>query len=474
MRYSPAVRTLTLLVVIGRAFPCLWAQDNASVSGSVTDASGAAIAGASLSVKNLETGSTRSGLSDHSGHYTFPSLAVGRYSIAAEKPGFQVASKAGISLVLGQQAEVDLTLAVGELSQVVTVEAAEPVISLSTSQTSGLVTEREVKDLPLNGRSYDELMSLNPGVVNYSSERGGSVGTSNSALGNMFSVSGRRPQESLFLLNGVEYTGASEINLTPGGASGQLLGVDAVREFNVVSNVYGAEYGKRPGGQVSILTTSGSNQLHGTLYGFLRNSDLDARNFFDQASIAPFERNEFGAALGGPIQKDKTFIFGNYERFQQRLGLSDVTLVPDNNARNGYLPNAIGELVYVGLGPGVAPLLNLWPVANGPELGGGIAIAYSNPLQHIHENFGTTRFDHVFSAKDQLSGVYTIDDSADATPSANPLTGIAESEIAQVFSLEESHVFSPRVLNTATVRVLSRRHGFQRCGCRRCSRLDRF
>jgi Carboxypeptidase regulatory-like domain len=455
MRYSRAVQFVVFLAAFSLAELPLRAQDAASISGLVTDASGASLDSASVTVKNQENGAVRNGITDHSGHYTFPSLPVGRYSISAEKTGFQTASKTGISLVLGQQAEANLTLVVGELTQVITVEAAEPVVSLSTSQTSGLVTEREVKDLPLNGRSYDELMSLNPGVVNYSSERGGGIGTSNSALGNMFSVSGRRPQESLFLLNGIEYTSASEINLTPGGASGQLLGVDAVREFNVVSDVYGAEYGKRPGGQVTILTTSGTNQIHGSLYEFLRNSGLDARNFYDQATVAPFERNEFGGALGGPIQKDKTFIFGNYEGFQQRLGLTDVTLVPDNSARNGYLPNASGKLVYVGIGPGVAPLLNLWPVQNGPELGGGIAIAYSNPPQHIHENFGTTRVDHVFSAKDQLSGVYTIDDSSDTTPSANPLTGIAESEIAQVFSLEETHVFSPRILNTA-------RFGFSR------------
>ncbi len=455
MRSSRAIRLAAVLAVLSLALPSLHAQDSASISGSVIDASGASLDAAGVTVKNLENGAVRNGITDRSGHYSFPSLPVGRYSVAAEKTGFQTATKTGISLVLGQQAEANLSLVVGELTQVITVEAAEPVVSLSTSQTSGLVTEREVKDLPLNGRSYDELMTLNPGVVNYSSQRGGSIGTSNSALGNMFSVSGRRPQESLFLLNGIEYTSASEINLTPGGASGQLLGVDAVREFNVVSDVYGAEYGKRPGGQVTILTTSGTNQIHGSLYEFLRNSALDARNFYDQANVAPFERNEFGGALGGPIQKDKTFIFGNYEGFQQRLGLSDVTLVPDNNARNGYLPNASGKLVYVGIGQGVAPLLNLWPVQNGPGLGGGIAIAYSNPPQHIHENFGTTRVDHVFSAKDQLSGVYTIDDSSDTTPSANPLTGIAESEIAQVFSLEETHVFSPRVLNTA-------RFGFSR------------
>src|SRR5208282_5869379 len=147
-------------------------------------------------------------------------------------------------------------------------------------------------DLPLNGRSYDQLLTLNPGVVNYTSQRSGGIGTSNSAVGNMFAVSGRRPQENLFLLNGVEFTGASEINTTPGGTSGQLLGVDAVREFSVVKDTYGAEYGKRPGAQVNIVTASGSNEFHGDMYEFVRNSALDARNYFDQGAIPPFERNQ--------------------------------------------------------------------------------------------------------------------------------------------------------------------------------------
>src|SRR5690348_15853094 len=174
-----------------------------------------------------------------------------------------------------------------------------------------------MRDLPLDGRRYDQLVTLNPGIVNYTAERSGGVGTSNSSVGNMFAISGRRPQENLFLLNGVEFTGASVINNTPGGTSGQLLGVDAVREFNVVSDTYGAEYGKRPGGQVSIVTASGTNELHGTLYEFLRNSALDARNFFDQGGISKFERNSFGGTLGGPINKDKLFLFGNYEGFRQ-------------------------------------------------------------------------------------------------------------------------------------------------------------
>src|SRR5262249_29052445 len=160
--------------------------------------------------------------------------------------------------------------------------------------------------------------------------------TSNSAMGNMFAASGHRPQENLFLLNGIEYTGASLINNTPGGASGQLLGVDAVREFNVVTDTYGAEYGKRPGAQVSIITASGSNQLHGSVYEFLRNNVFDARNFFDQGDAPQFQRNVFGGAVGGPIKKNKVFVFGNYEGFRQHLGLSNVTLVPDNAARAGF------------------------------------------------------------------------------------------------------------------------------------------
>ena len=305
-----------------------------------------------------------------------------------------------------------------------------------------------MKDLPLNGRSYDELLTLNPGVVNFTWEKTGGVGISNSTVGNMFSISGNRPQQNLFLLNGVEFTGAAENNMQPGGTSQELLGVDAVREFNLLRDTYGAEYGKRPGGQVTIITQSGSNDWHGTVFDFLRNSDLDARNFFDHA-IPHFARNQFGGSLGGPIQKDKTFIFGNYEGFRQHLGLTDVTLVPDNNARLGLLP---GSTTPVTVPPAVASLLSLWPVQSpgAPDFG-GIAEAFSNPLQTIREDFGTMRLDHIFSEKDSLSAVYTVDDSADVSPTINPYSTDIESLREQVVSLQETHVFSPALLNTARV-----------------------
>ena len=294
-------------------------------------------------------------------------------------------------------------------------------------------------------------------MVNYTSEKNTVVpGVSNSAVANAFSVNGRRPQENLFLIDGIEYTGSAEINMTPGGTSGQLLGVDAVREFNMVDGAYSAEYGKRPGAQVSVITQSGTNQWHGSAFDFVRNSFFDARNFFDQASVPNFGRNQFGAALGGPVKNDKTFFFLNYEGFRQHLGLSDVTLVPDNNARQGLLPNGPGgALVNVGLAPGVASLLNYWPVQNGPELytasglPSGIAEAFSTPRQDIREDFGVARIDHVFSPADSINASYTVDDSADNTPTSNPLSLDVESLREQVAALHETHVFSPTLLNDA-------------------------
>ena len=427
----------------------------ATITGTVRDASGASVGGAMVTVRQDETGATRVLTTGPDGRYAAPSVPVGHYAISAAHDGFQPQQQTGITLVIGQSARIDFVLSVTSVRQEVVVNAADdPVVNVSSLQTSGLIDERQVKELPLNGRSYDELLTLNPATVNYSTEHAGGVGTSNSSVGNMFSVSGRRPQDNLFLLNGIEYTGASLINVTPGGTSGELLGVDAVREFNVVTDTYGANYGKRDGAQVSIVTTSGSNQLHGSAFEFVRNSAFDARNYFDSPTIPEFQRNQFGAAVGGPIRRDKQFLFGNYEGFRQNWGLSDVTLVPDNEARQGYIPNSSGVEQFVGVNPAVAPLLNLWPVQNGPELlsngqPSGIGEAFSHPPQHIHEDFGTVRYDNNLGAKDLLFGVYTIDDSAANTPSANPLSYVNESLREQVASLQEQHIFSQSLLNTA-------------------------
>ncbi|HKS75690.1 MAG TPA: carboxypeptidase regulatory-like domain-containing protein, partial [Terriglobales bacterium] len=436
---------------MSKAVP-LRAQTNATLSGFITDPSGAIVANAEVTAKNVDTGVAHSTNSDFSGRYQFVAVPLGSYEVEVKKEGFAEAVRSGIHLVLGQDASADVRLKVGQVSQEIKVREDAPLVSLTTHDTSGLVAEQQVRNLPLNGRSYDLLLTLNPGVVNFTWEKTGGIGVSNSTTGNNFAVSGNRPQQNLFLLNGVEYTGAAENNMQPGGASQQLLGVDAVLEFNVLRDSYGAEYGKRPGGQVIIATRSGSNQWHGSGYEYLRNNVFDTPNYFDEGDAPPFRRNQFGGSLGGPLKKDKTFVFGNYEGLRQVLHQTSVAFVPDAAARAAAVPS-------------VQPLLSLWPVAplNAPDFSPGpglpgIAQVFSSPEQTIREDFGTARLDHNFSSRDSLSAVYTIDDGYDVTattldPYSTDLLSLRE----QVVSLEETHSFSPAAFNVL-------RFGYSRAG----------
>ncbi len=422
------------------------AQVSAGLSGRVTDQSGATVSGATVTATNLDTGITRTVVTDSSGRYELVALPIGRYEVRAKKEGFAEQIRTGILLVVGEDANADLRLQVGKVTEQVKVVADVPIVNATTQDISGLVGEKEIKALPLNGRSFDLLLTLNPGIVNFTWEKTGGVGVSNSTTGNNFSVSGNRPQQNLFLLNGVEFTGAAENNMQPGGPSQNLLGVEAAREFNVLRDSYGAEYGKRPGAQVTIVTQSGTNLWHGSVYEYLRNNALDAPNYFDQGSAPPFQRNQFGGAIGGPIQKDKTFFFANYEGFVQNLHQTSAAFVPDLASRAAAVPS-------------VRPLLNLWitPPANAPDFN-GIAQVFSSPLQTIRENFGNARVDHVFSPKDTFSAVYTIDDGHDFTPTtANPYSTDILTLREQVATLEETHVFSPTLLNVA-------RFGYSRAG----------
>jgi carboxypeptidase family protein len=446
--WKSSVFAVVLLLVASLLASDAWAQVTASLTGTLKDTSGAVVPGVTVTIKNLESGLTRTAETDASGSYNAPSLPVGQYEVSAEKPGFKQQVRRGITLAVAQQAVVNLTLEVGEVEQQVTVTAAAPLVNTTLSPTSGLVGEKQVKDLPLNGRSFDQLLTLTTGTTNY---------TTNSSRA-AFSVSGRRPEESRFLLNGVDYVGANAPGqpVGPTGASGQLLGVDAVREFNVVAHTYGTEYGKVAGGQVSIVTTSGTNQLHGTAFEYLRNSKLDARNFFDQPiglRIPPFKRNQFGGALGGPLKRDKLFLFGTYEGFRQRLGVSDVAVVPDDQARQGRLPDASGVYAPVpNLKTGMLPFAqHFWPAPNAAVLGGGLALNISNPPQKVREDFGLVRFDYNASAKDSLSANYLKDDGENDLPQPNPNFIAITPQSNELIGLQETHIFSPTVLNTATL-----------------------
>ena len=419
---------------------------SATLSGRVIDSTGGAVASATVTANDLDTGVSRTVVTSQVGQYEMVALPLGRYEVRATKQGYDQRIRTGVILVVGQDATADLVLQVGQVKEQVTVTEDAPIVNVSTQDISGLVGEKQVKELPLNGRSYDLLLPLNPGIVNFTSQKTGGIGVSNSTTGNNFAVSGNRPQQNLFLLNGVEFTGAAENNMQPGGPSQQLLGVEAVREFNVLRDSYGAEYGKRPGGQVIIVTQSGTNQWHGSVYEFLRNNALDAPNYFDLGGPPLFQRNQFGAASGGPLRKNKTFLFANYEGFRQHLHQTSVAFVPDLASRAAAVAS-------------VKPLLNLWPTptATDPDFS-GIAQVYSTPLQTIEENFGTARVDQVFSPKDTFSGTYTVDDGSDFTPTTlDPYSTDILNLREQVVSLDETHVFSPSLLNVARV-------GYSRAG----------
>src|SRR5713101_4202749 len=340
-----------------------------SLTGTVRDTSGAVLPGAAVIVKHVDTGLTRTAQADSGGSYSVQSLPVGQYEVTGEKMGFRKEVRNGINLAVAQQAVVDLTLQVGSLDQQVTVTGEAPLVNTTVSSTSGLITENQLKDLPLNGRSFDQLLTLNPGTANSTSN------TFNGNAWSAFSVVAVPLKTNRFIINGIDYIGENSTGLyiSPSGASGMLLGVDAVREYNVVTDTYGAEYGKRAGGQISIVTSSGTNQLHGELLEYLRNSAFDARSSFDNTSgTPPFKRHQFGGALGGPLKKDKLFLFGNYEAFRQRLAVSDTAIVPGSFARRGLLPN--------GSSANAKPKMleyakAFWPAPSGPDLPDGTAVS---------------------------------------------------------------------------------------------------
>src|SRR6266566_3168295 len=341
---------------------------SAAILGVVRDATGAVLPGVSVTAKHTETGLTRTVITNETGDYRMPALPVGAYEVTAELSGFKQQVRRGINLVVAQEAVVNLTLDVGDLKDQITVTEETSIVNTTLSSVSGLINQQQIKDMPLNGRSFNDLLVLNTTVND---------NRSNTAAGGpAFSISGKRQETNRWTINGMDYVGTNSQGTAnaPNGMSDQLLGVDAVREYNVLGHTYGAEYGKRSGGQVTVVTTSGTNQWHGAAFEYLRNNKLDARPFFSQ-DTAPFKRNQFGGSLGGPIVRDKMFIFGTYEGFRERLNDDTTAIVPSARARQGLIPCYIANPTntatacpnpgaYVpapNLVPGILPFFRYWP-----------------------------------------------------------------------------------------------------------------
>jgi hypothetical protein len=423
------------------------AQTTSTIAGRVVDASGAVLPGVSVTARNLDTAVVRSSVTGADGRYTLALLPVGRYELRAELDGFRPLVRQGIETTIAETLAVDLALEVGAVAEVVMVTGGASQVNTSTSELSFLVSGKALEALPLNGRNYTDLALLQPGVIAYPHRDGGSV----VAHGLGMSVNGQDPRANVYLLDGTLLNDFT--NGPAGSAAGTALGLETVREFRVETNAYSAEFGRNAGGQVNVLTKSGSNSLNGTTYYFHRNDAFDARNFFDTQGKPDFYRHQFGVTAGGPLEQDRLFYFFGYEGLREKLGRTISTFVPDDNARQGLLPNPAvpGTWLNVGVHPSVAPYLNEYPRANGPSTGGGIAQYSFGFDQRVDQNYAQGRIDYNLNASQQLFARFTFDDGDQDLPTDYPQFPRVFLSRNQFFTSEHRWALSSATLNTFRV-----------------------
>ena len=441
----------------------------ATLSGTVTDSSGGLVPNAKVSIQDTATGVTREVTTDSAGFYSAPNLLPGNYDITITAPGFSTNVQKGFTLAVGASQVLNIPLQVGQVTQRVEVTAEAPAVELASSAITAQVTETTVRELPLNGRDWTQLATLQPGIhaINNQTSVSSKSSRGSRGFGNQLTDNGHRPSENTYRLNGINVNDYS--NNAPGSVLGGNLGVDSIQEFSVVTTNYTAEYGRTSGAVINGITKSGTNSFHGDAYGFFRNAALDAKNYFDPSTIPPFSRDQFGASGGYRIQKDKTFVFGDYEGIRQNLSDTFHDRVPSPNLRNGILSASngggppvsscpAGTTLYV---PGqsnvcvdnnVAPFFAFWPLPNaGLSSSGDTGFLNTSGPATTTENYWTTRVDHVFSTKDTLSGIYFYDFSNITNPDTLVTTLVGVSSNRQALALEETHIFSSTFVNSARV-----------------------
>ena len=427
----------TLLFASNRAYA---QTTTGTISGTVKDSTGAVIPGAAVTIRNADTGITRNVTTGEAGHFLVPQLALGNYEIIAEAPGFQVVVRSGITLTVGREARVDFTMQVGAVSERITVTGEAPVIETTTSALSGLMDERSIRELPLNERSFDHLALLEVAVARFDDTLNSGV----RGRGQAISVAGSRAIQNSYLIDGMD---ANDYNAGPiGSILGVNMGVEAIREFQILTSTIPAEFGKSPGGVINAATRSGGNELHGSVYEYLRNAKLDAKNFFDphDEPIPSFKRNQYGFSLGGPIKKDRLFFFGNYEALKLRKGLSYQAVVPSLKARQGILPDGP-----VTIAESIKPYLALYPSPKPEdELSAGGAAYYHSPVERGRQDYLMTRVDGQLSQSHSAFARYILEDAHDENPQKDGVYSIDLTSRRHLLVLGLDSVFSPTVLNS--------------------------
>jgi hypothetical protein len=442
------VRVILALAVLISA-PVYGQVAGATLTGTVTDASGARIHDARVSIRNTATGVARQISTDSAGFYSAPNLLPGMYDVIFAAAGFSTYVEAGLTLTVGASRPLSISLQVGHRTEQLTVSAPTPSVDLESSGMSAVVGSTTVRELPLNGRDWTQLATLQPGVTAVRVEASFS-NRGNSGYGTLLTISGHQPYENNYRIDGISINDYS--NGSPGSTLGVNLGVDAIQEFSVLTSNYSAEYGRASGGVVNAITKSGANEFHGDAYWFLRDKIFDAQNYFDQG-IPPFHRHQFGVAAGGPIIKDKTFFFADYEGIIQNKSDTFSNFVPSAAARAGTLcskPDGTCTTTQIAVDPKVTPFLGFWSLPNGGLIGNGdTGIFNTSGVERLRENYVTAKVDQHFSDKDSLAASWFYDKAPLTQP--DPLGDVLTENytLRQMYSVEETHIFSPTLVNSA-------------------------
>jgi hypothetical protein len=410
----------------------------ATILGIVQDEQGNVVSKAKITAKNLDTGIPRDTTTDMEGRYRLSELPLGRYEISVQREGFRLVVQQGIELSVGREAVIDFKLNVGNVTEKVVINQDASLVDTTNSALGNLVNTRQIEQLPLNGRDVLQLATLENGVISTTGTTGlqSDVGPGTTRL----AINGGRLEFNAFLLDGTE--AADAFGYSPGGLGGGFLGVDALREFQVLTSNYSAEFGHAGGAVINAVTKSGTNMIHGTAFEFLRNRELDARNFFDRnPNKLPFQRNQFGGSIGGPIIKDRAFLFGSFEGLRRRQGVPSIFSVPSPAAKLGNLTSGT-----VPVAPSVVPYLALYPNPNGP-ITGDTGIFTRNFKERTNEDFFTVRADYKLGGGQSLAGRYTIDDS-DLTKVGGLIQNLVLNNRNQYVSLEEQAIVGSHGVNS--------------------------
>jgi carboxypeptidase family protein/TonB-dependent receptor-like protein len=423
------------------------AQTSARISGLVTDETGAVLPGVQITVKNVATGISRSLATNDRGRYVVPDLQPGPYEVTATMSGFETLVRSGITLAVGDDAPINMMMKVGAVTTAVTVTGEAPLVNTTSSGVSGVVEEKRITELPLNGRDFGQLALVQPGALDV---RTAAAGDSSKGFGTRLSLSGSRPMDTGYSLDGTNVNSVGNF-ATPGSAAGVVLGVDAIREFRVITGGgYSAEYGGYSGGMVQMVTKSGTNQFHGTGFILHRSDKFDANTWESNKGNlkkGEFRRTQFGGSFGGPVRKDKAFFFGAYEGLRQPKNVTDITDTLDENSHKGILPNG----TTVQIAPSIKPYLDLWPLpSGGVSRGNGSAQRFTPEDTSVTENYLVARVDYHLSESQTLFSRFNLDNSQSGSPGALGTFNDVVPSRNRFSTIQYENILTPRLLSSAS------------------------